>query len=173
MAVIVAALFWTWLWGPLGLVLATPLAACLVVLGRYFPAFHVCSVLLAAEPPTATEVKLTRLLTENRLSEAKALVHEATGDRFTLAAAEELIMPTVRTIENELFPSAASNPTKARIYQQLREVLEALVASSPNGSEQAPPPLRAWRSCPLWAKATKWWARRSQSCCRPRGSVRT
>jgi hypothetical protein len=31
-------------WGSIGLLLATPLTACLVVLGRYFPAFHICSV---------------------------------------------------------------------------------------------------------------------------------
>jgi predicted PurR-regulated permease PerM len=47
LAVIVSALFWTWLWGPVGLLLATPLTACLVVLGRYFPAFYPWSV----EPP--------------------------------------------------------------------------------------------------------------------------
>jgi len=72
LAVIVSALFWTWLWGPVGLVLATPLTACLVVLGLYFPAFHFWSVLLAADPPTTTETNLVRLLTERRLPEAKA-----------------------------------------------------------------------------------------------------
>src|SRR4029077_7803014 len=39
LAVIISALFWTWLWGPIGLLVATPLAACLAVLGRYFSAF--------------------------------------------------------------------------------------------------------------------------------------
>ena len=72
-AIIVSALFWTWLWGPIGLLLATPLTACLVVLGRYFPAFHVCSVLLAAEPPTSAETKFIRLLTESRLPELDSL----------------------------------------------------------------------------------------------------
>ena len=58
LAVIVAALFWTWIWGPVGLLLATPITACLVVLGRYFPAFLPYSVMLAADPPTSTETKL-------------------------------------------------------------------------------------------------------------------
>ena len=58
LAIIVSALFWTWLWGPIGLLLATPLTACLVVLGHYFPAFHICSVLLAAEPPTSAKQNL-------------------------------------------------------------------------------------------------------------------
>ena len=48
LAVIVSALFWTWLWGLVGLLLSTPLTACLVALGRYFPAFYPCSILLAA-----------------------------------------------------------------------------------------------------------------------------
>ena len=38
-AIIVAATFWTWLWGPIGLLLSTPLTVCLVVLGRHAPAF--------------------------------------------------------------------------------------------------------------------------------------
>ncbi len=143
LAVIIAALFWTWLWGPLGLVLATPLTACLVVLGRYLPAFHFCSVLLASDPPTAREVQLTRYLTEERLAEAKTLVYAVTGDRLTLPAAEELIVPAVRAIENELFPTAASNPTKARIYGQMREILGGLAgpatplpAGAPGGAER-------------------------------------
>jgi predicted PurR-regulated permease PerM len=61
LAIIVFALFWTWLWGPVGLLLATPLTACLVVLGRYFPAFNICSVLLAAEPPSSSETKFIRI----------------------------------------------------------------------------------------------------------------
>jgi predicted PurR-regulated permease PerM len=76
LAIIVSALFWTWFGGLIGLLLATPLTACLVVLGRYFPAFHICRVLLAAEPPTSAETKLIRFLTENRLPEAKALLQE-------------------------------------------------------------------------------------------------
>ncbi|HEY0792938.1 MAG TPA: AI-2E family transporter [Chthoniobacterales bacterium] len=137
LAVIAAALFWTWLWGAVGLVLATPLTACLVVLGRYFPTFHFFSVLLASEPPTAVEVELVRLLTENRLPEAKALLHEVTGTRLTLQAAEDIVVPTVRAIENELFPGAASNPAKGRIYQQMRELLEGL--APPQAMEGALP----------------------------------
>lgn len=137
LAVITAALFWTWLWGGIGLVLATPLTACLVVLGRYFPAFHFCSILLASEPPTATEVKLVRLLTENRLSEAKTLLHEITGARLTLDTAEEVLMPMVRTIENELFPGAASKQVKARIYQQMRELISELAPPLPAAPVEA------------------------------------
>ena len=49
-AVLVAAVFWTWLWGPVGLLLATPLTVCLVVLGRYVPSLEFLSVILSDEP---------------------------------------------------------------------------------------------------------------------------
>jgi hypothetical protein len=138
LAVIVSALFWTWIWGPIGLLLATPLTASLVVLGRYFPAFHVCSVLLAADPPTSSETKLIRLLTENRLSEAKALIQGSTAMQLSADTAEGLIVPTVRAIENDLFPGAAASQTKSRIYEQMRELIEELTVPAPSDAEERP-----------------------------------
>jgi predicted PurR-regulated permease PerM len=138
LAVIVSALFWTWLWGPVGLLLATPLTASLVALGRYFPAFHVFSVLLAADPPTPLETKLIRFLTESRLSEAKALIHEQAGMQLTLEIAEEVFVPAVRAIENELFPGTTAHQTKTRIYEQMRELIEELTVSPPTDAERPP-----------------------------------
>jgi hypothetical protein len=73
--------------------------------------------MLAADPPTSTEMKLIRLLTENRFPEAKALIHEVTSIQTPIEAAEELIIPTVRAIENELFPGATHTRTKSLIYE--------------------------------------------------------
>ena len=50
LAIIVAAIFWTWLWGPIGLVLATPLTVCLVVVGRHVDRLQFLDVLLGNEP---------------------------------------------------------------------------------------------------------------------------
>ena len=49
-AVVVSALFWTWLWGPVGLILSTPLTLCLVVLGRHVEPFEFFDVLLGDRP---------------------------------------------------------------------------------------------------------------------------
>ncbi len=54
-AVVVAATFWTWLWGPVGLLMATPLTMCLVVLGRHVEQLHFLDVLLGDRPPLAAE----------------------------------------------------------------------------------------------------------------------
>jgi predicted PurR-regulated permease PerM len=137
LAIIISALFWTWIWGPIGLLLATPLSAGLVVLGRYFPAFHVCSVLLAAEPPSSSETRFILLLTENRLPEAKAFLQELSGMQLSVGIAEELILPTLRVIENDLYPGA-SNPTKSRIYAQLRELIEEMTLEDSTELEQRP-----------------------------------
>jgi len=50
-ALIVAALVWTWLWGPVGLVLATPITVCLVVMGRHIPKLAFLSIVLSDEEP--------------------------------------------------------------------------------------------------------------------------
>jgi predicted PurR-regulated permease PerM len=140
LAIIVSALFWTWLWGPIGLLLATPLTACLVVLGRYFPAFYICSVLFADEPPTSDETKLIRFLTEGRLPEAKALLQELAGMQLSIGIVEELILPTLRAIENDLYPGAGGGATKSRIYAQLRELIDEMTVEVPTELEQSSEP---------------------------------
>src|SRR5690606_29386034 len=49
-AIMVAAIFWTWLWGPIGLLLSTPLTVCIAVAGRYVPQLSFLSMLLGSEP---------------------------------------------------------------------------------------------------------------------------
>jgi hypothetical protein len=118
LAVIFSTLFCTWLWGQIGLLLATPLTACLVVLGRYSPASYICSVLLAAEPPTSAETKLIRLSYGSGLPEARKLLQELAGMQLSIAIVEELILPTLRAIQNELCPGAggAQNVEFMRSY---------------------------------------------------------
>ncbi len=50
-AIIMAAMFWTWLWGPIGLLLSTPLTVCLGVLGRHIPGLRFLDVMIGDEPP--------------------------------------------------------------------------------------------------------------------------
>jgi predicted PurR-regulated permease PerM len=50
LAVLVAAVFWTWVWGPLGLLLSTPLTVCFVSIGRYLPSMKFLDILFGDEP---------------------------------------------------------------------------------------------------------------------------
>ena len=65
-AVVAAAVFWTWLWGPVGLLLSTPLTMCFVVLGRHIKALKFLDVMLGNSPPLAIEERLyLRMLAED------------------------------------------------------------------------------------------------------------
>lgn len=75
-AIVVAAVFWTWLWGPIGLLLSTPLTMCLVVMGRHVEPLQFLDVLLGDRPPLALEESLyLRMLTGD--PDAAALEAEA------------------------------------------------------------------------------------------------
>ena len=54
-AVVVAAAFWTWLWGPVGLLLSTPLTLCLVVLGRHVEHLEFLDIVLGDRPALTME----------------------------------------------------------------------------------------------------------------------
>ena len=62
LAIIISAIFWTWVWGPLGLVLSTPLTVCLVVVGRYIPQFEIFDVLFGDRPVLAAHSRLYQRL---------------------------------------------------------------------------------------------------------------
>jgi hypothetical protein len=96
--------------------------------------------LLAAEPPTSAETKLIRFLTEGRLSEARALLQELAAMQLSIQIVEELILPTLRAIENDLYPGAGGGATKSRIYAQLRELIEEMTVEIPTEMEQSSEP---------------------------------
>ncbi len=81
-SVIIAAIFWTWIWGPAGLVLSTPLTLCLVVLGRHVKALEFFDVLLGDRPAlTPVEELYQRILADNpdeALAQAEALLGDCT-----------------------------------------------------------------------------------------------
>ena len=62
-AIIISATFWIWLWGPIGLILATPLMMCLVVVGRHVDRLKFLEVMFGDEPPlTPAELSYQRML---------------------------------------------------------------------------------------------------------------
>ena len=58
-ALLISVAFWTWLWGPLGLLMATPLTVCLVVLGKHVPGLSFVGTLMADTPPLAPDTATT------------------------------------------------------------------------------------------------------------------
>ena len=79
-SVVVAAIFWSWLWGPIGLILSTPLTLCLVVLGRHVPRLEFLDVLLGDRPALSpVESFYQRILagdTDEALSHAETMLRD-------------------------------------------------------------------------------------------------
>src|SRR5439155_11507655 len=71
---LVANAFWTWAWGPIGLLLATPLTVCLVVIAKYVPELEFFWVLMGDEPVVSTEIAVYQRLLAGDEDEARALV---------------------------------------------------------------------------------------------------
>ncbi|WP_292670171.1 AI-2E family transporter [Mesorhizobium sp.] len=82
LAIIVAAIFWTWLWGPLGLVLSTPLTVCLVVLGRHVPQFEFLDVLFGNEPVLEPHARLYQRLLAGDPEEATDHAEEILEEKY-------------------------------------------------------------------------------------------
>src|SRR6185369_8053205 len=76
-AVLLAAVFWTWLWGSVGLLLATPLTVCLLVLGKHVPQLSFLNILLGNEPVFELKTRVYQRLLAGDQEEASELVEEA------------------------------------------------------------------------------------------------
>ena len=82
LAIIVSAIFWTWLWGPLGLVMSTPLTVCLVVLGRHIPQFELFDILFGDDPILAPHARLYQRLLVGDGLEATIRAEESLETQF-------------------------------------------------------------------------------------------
>jgi hypothetical protein len=75
-ALIVALAFWTWLWGPMGLLLGTPLTVCLVVLGKHVAGLNFLATLIADEPMLTPGARFYQRLLAHEPNDARAIVKE-------------------------------------------------------------------------------------------------
>ncbi len=82
LAIIVAAIFWTWVWGPMGLVLSTPLTVCLVVVGRHIPQLQVFDVLFGDRPVLAAHSRLYQRLLVGDTVESTLRAEEMLEEEF-------------------------------------------------------------------------------------------
>lgn len=95
LAIIVAAIFWTWLWGPVGLVLSTPLTVCLVVLGRHVPQFEFLDVLFGNEPVLEPHARLYQRLLASDPDEAADHAESMLEDKYLVEYYDEIGIPAL------------------------------------------------------------------------------
>jgi predicted PurR-regulated permease PerM/GAF domain-containing protein len=101
LAIIIAAIFWTMLWGPVGLFLATPLTVCAVVIGRYVPQLEFLGVLLGSDPVLAPEEQLYQRLLAGNLEEAVEIAEDYVDKYSSHEFYDNVAIPALRLAEND------------------------------------------------------------------------
>jgi predicted PurR-regulated permease PerM len=125
-AVIGAAVFWTWLWGPIGLLLSTPLTVCLVVLGRYVPQLRFLSVLLGNEPGLAPEESLYQRLLARDPEEASEQAEDFAKARSLAEFFDAVMVPALALAQADSERGALSATQRALIRDGVLAMIEHL-----------------------------------------------
>ncbi|MBV8774144.1 MAG: AI-2E family transporter [Deltaproteobacteria bacterium] len=126
LAVIIAAIFWTSIWGPIGLIISTPLTLCLVVLGRYVEQLEFLDVLLGDRPPlTPVEGFYQRMLADD-LDEAEEQAERYLKDQPLSSYYEEVALKGLQLAANDISRGALSTPQVELLKQNIRELVRDL-----------------------------------------------
>ncbi len=138
LAVIVSALFWTWLWGGVGLVLATPLTVCLAVAGKYLPALGFLDLLIGDKPSISPADRLYQRLLALNEYEASDIIESHTHEHSALAAFDEVVLPALRNIEADFRADVLSDTARTDAFQILRQIIADLAQPPAESSTITP-----------------------------------
>jgi len=140
--VVFSAVFWAWLWGVPGLLVATPLTVCLAVVGRYARGFEIFPVLLGDAPALPDDVRLyQRLLALDDVEAAEILRDAAARCADEGQLTDGVVLPVLRRLaqddQRDAFPDATTSDVRTRLAELL---------------DQLPPPAEAPEPAPVKAR---------------------
>jgi predicted PurR-regulated permease PerM len=143
---LVAVAFWTWLWGPLGLLLATPLTVCLVVIGKYVPGLEVISTLMADKPILESDVSYYQRLLAGDQEEAADLIEQHVKKSSAETVYDAILVPALNYAERDRIEGRLSAEEEQAVVDASRTLLEEVsgllsgAASVPKLSAQSNAP---------------------------------
>lgn len=123
MALIVAAVFWTWLWGPVGLLLSTPLTVCLAVMGRHVPKLQFLSVLLSEEQALAPHEEIYYRLLRLGLAEGNDLAETYLKANSLTALYDSVFIPTITLAETDAQREQLEGEQRVAIHQHIHDMI--------------------------------------------------
>jgi predicted PurR-regulated permease PerM len=126
LAILVAAIFWAALWGPIGLLLSTPLTVCIVVIGRYIPQWEFLSVLLGDQHVLGTEVQLYQRLRRMDAEGARQVIDEFLKEGSIEKLYEFVITPVLIFIEKDRAEIGLGDAREQFVFHTLKEIIEEL-----------------------------------------------
>ena len=127
-ALLVALAFWTWLWGPIGLALGTPLTVCLVVLGKHVPALGFISVMMTDEPALPVDVSYYQRLLARDSTEGAEILDGYLADHSLEQAYDEVLVRALSRAKRDRDAQRVSDEEVHSVYEAGRETVEKLSA---------------------------------------------
>lgn len=122
-AVIVAAVFWTWLWGPMGLLLATPLTVCVLVVGKHVPQLSFLDILLGTEPVFEPRKHVYQRLLAGDMEEAAELFEVSLASKPLVDVFDTVLIPTLALAETHWQLGDLNDGKHKFIMQSLKEII--------------------------------------------------
>jgi predicted PurR-regulated permease PerM len=126
LAVLIAAAFWTLIWGPVGLILSVPLTVCLVVMGSHVPSLEFLAVLLGDQPAIPPSTWFYQRLLAHDQREASNLLFNALKSDSLLTVYDAILIPALTLVEKDRQQGDLDDATLAFIRNTTGELVEEL-----------------------------------------------
>jgi predicted PurR-regulated permease PerM len=130
-AVILSTVFWTWLWGPLGLLLAMPLTVCLVVLGRHVEGLNFFEVLLGDKPALTQQQSFYQRVLTGDSAEATYQAELALKDEPLASYLDDVALKGLQLAERDFERGALDEENLKRINTTVKEIMDDLADFEP------------------------------------------
>jgi hypothetical protein len=122
-ALLISVAFWTWLWGPLGLLMATPLTVCLIVLGKHVPGLTFLGTLMSDAPPLAADYGYYQRLLARDPGEAADLIEKHIKNEPWGTVYDALLLPALNYAERDRMENQLSPDEEDAVIEATRELL--------------------------------------------------
>lgn len=126
---LVAATFWTWLWGPLGLLLSTPLTTCLAVLGKYVSSLRFFATLLGEEAVLDPDVRFYQRLLLLDQDGATELVEESLKKMTRAEVFDQILIPALTRAERDAAREEIDEAQQAFVWKVTDTILDEMEAA--------------------------------------------
>jgi predicted PurR-regulated permease PerM len=138
MSLMVSATFWTALWGPVGLIMSTPLTVCLLVIGRHLPRLRFLDVLLGSQPALDAPTRIYQRLLAGNVEEAIDLAADQTDGGKVTAFYNEVGLPVLRMASND-HASVATAEHRHRVVNGMDALIDDLLEQYPADAQEVHP----------------------------------
>ncbi len=135
-ATMVSLSFWTWLWGPMGLLLAIPITMCLAVLGKYVVPLNFLSVLLSDRPAMDVPLRYYQRLLASDDDEATDIVDRYVAEFGRDRVSDELLIPALSCARRDLANNELTETELEFIFRTTDEIVDDLCAGNRSTDDQ-------------------------------------